>query len=61
MDPRNYTPSIMGGTIGSVGSPEELEQLRAIFGDGATDALQLLAGPLLRGTIVDVVPDEGGR
>lgn len=51
-----------GGNVGPVGSQQERNMLTVITGRPATDATQLLLGPIARGTTVSVThpPSTGG-
>ncbi|MCV7105364.1 MlaD family protein [Mycolicibacterium chitae] len=59
LQPGNYpvAPQMSGGNVGSVGSPQERAQLSEILGPEPNPASELLLGPVLRGTTVQVVPD----
>ncbi|WP_319447696.1 MULTISPECIES: MlaD family protein [unclassified Mycobacterium] len=61
LNPRNYPipPEIAGGNVGSVGSPEERQQLQQILGPDTNPASELLLGPVARGNTVQLVPDQG--
>lgn len=48
-----------GGNVGTVGSPQEKEMLSRILGGDLTAAGEFLLGPLARGAVVHVSPDEG--
>jgi virulence factor Mce-like protein len=50
----------IGGNVGPVGSTQEREQLSQIMGRQATPATDLLLGPVVRGTTVQLVPSSGG-
>jgi ABC-type transporter Mla subunit MlaD len=49
-----------GGNVGPVGSQQERNMLTVITGRPATDATQLLLGPIARGTTVSVTHPTGG-
>lgn len=50
-----------GGNVGPVGSQQERNMLSVITGQPASDATQLLLGPVARGTTVSVIhPPSGG-
>ena len=61
LDPRNYSvpPEVAGGNVGSVGSPEERQQLQQILGPDTNPASELLLGPVARGNTIQLVPDQG--
>lgn len=71
MDPSNLVlpegyslpPGTIGGTVGPVGSPQELARLAEILGEPVGSAAAILLGPLLRGTVVTIAPapEETGR
>lgn len=48
-----------GGTVGPVGSVDEQAQLGLVVGHQANSAVQMLLGPVLRGTAVYIGPDTG--
>ncbi|MEZ0365255.1 MlaD family protein [Mycobacterium sp. pUA109] len=48
------------GNVGPVGSRQEMDQLGRIVGGRPSVALDLLLGPLSRGTTVHITPDPGG-
>jgi ABC-type transporter Mla subunit MlaD len=50
-----------GGNVGPVGSQQERNMLTVITGQPATDATQLLLGPVARGTTVSLTPSAGGQ
>src|SRR5262249_47271507 len=51
--------AVIGGNVGPVGSRQEKYQLGRIVGGQATAAIELLLGPLARGTTVHIAPDPG--
>ncbi|CAJ1510728.1 MlaD family protein [[Mycobacterium] burgundiense] len=59
LHPRNYpvAPQMSGGNVGSVGSPQERAQLSEILGPEPNSASELLLGPVVRGTTVQIIPD----
>ncbi|ORV48973.1 mammalian cell entry protein [Mycolicibacter engbaekii] len=59
IDPRNYplAPELTGGGPGLVGGPEELAKLTEILGPDTNPASELLLGPVLRGTTVQMIPE----
>jgi virulence factor Mce-like protein len=52
--------AVIGGNVGPVGSAEEQRQLGQITGGEANAAVELLLGPVVRGSTVNIVPDPGG-
>lgn len=62
LDPRTFQPppSLIGGNVGPVGSPQEKELLTRILGGDVNAAGELLLGPLARGTTVHIAPDPNG-
>ncbi|MGW0177660.1 MlaD family protein [Rhodococcus sp. NPDC003322] len=53
------TTGPVGGNVGPVGSPEEKDMLSRILGGDLTSAGEFLLGPLARGAVVHVTPEEG--
>ncbi|MGB8403241.1 MAG: MCE family protein [Mycobacterium sp.] len=62
LDPRKFPvpPELVGGNVGSVGSPEERAELQQIMGSDSNAASDLLLGPVARGSTVQVAPDPIG-
>ncbi|ORV86928.1 mammalian cell entry protein [Mycobacterium interjectum] len=59
--PQSSFRTSFGGNVGPVGSQQERNMLSVITGQTASDATQLLLGPVARGTTVSVVhPPPGG-
>lgn len=58
-DPHDYPlpREAPGGNVGSVGSPEERQQLAELLGPEPNPVSELLLGPVARGNTVTVVPD----
>lgn len=52
--------AVIGGSVGPVGSAQEQNQLSQIVGGQASAATQLLLGPVVRGTTVNIAPEPGG-
>ena len=50
-----------GGNVGPVGSQYERNMLSVITGRPATEATELLLGPVARGTTVSLTPSAGGH
>ncbi len=59
IDPRNYplAPELAAGGQGLVGGPEERAKLTEILGPDTNPASELLLGPVVRGTTVQMVPE----
>jgi len=47
-----------GGNVGSIGSEEEKKLLGALLGGDASAAAEMLLGPVARGALISVLPDE---
>lgn len=60
-DARVYSSVPVGGNVGSIGSEQEREILGAILGGDPTAAAEMLLGPVARGALVAIAPDEGGE
>ncbi|OMC13099.1 mammalian cell entry protein [Mycolicibacter heraklionensis] len=62
IDPRNYplAPELAAGGQGLVGGPEERAKLTEILGPDTNPASELLLGPVVRGTTVQMVPEPAG-
>lgn len=57
-DVQVYSSMPVGGNVGSIGSEQEKDILGAVLGGDPTAAAEMLLGPVARGALISILPDE---